>query len=71
MVIFLHYGSLGSTCKLGGLLPGIRYWGHLDWCLIANRITVELFKNVTEHENVLFSNGFGIRMFGIRAPTVV
>ena len=25
----------------------------------------------TEHENVRFSNGFGIRMFGIRAPTAV
>ena len=25
----------------------------------------------TEHENVRYSNGFGNRMFGIRAPTVV
>ena len=25
----------------------------------------------TDHENVRYSNGFGIRMFGIRAPTVV
>ena len=24
----------------------------------------------TEHENVWYSNGLGIRMFGIRAPTV-
>ena len=44
-------------------------------CIVGCRGEAQLgcccvFPGDTEHENVRYSNGFGIEIFGIRAPTV-